>query len=90
MSTQTSEKTMKEAAGFSPKLLDELIGEATTAQELLGSSGLLKELGKALLERMLEGVYTILLTNPFLRILHLCPPLNPTHHRLHTDVRALL
>ena len=38
MSTQTGKKTIKEAPDFSPELLDELIGEATTAQELLGSS----------------------------------------------------
>lgn len=50
MSTKT-----REAAEFSPELLDELLGEATTAQELLGSSGLIKSLSKALLERMLEG-----------------------------------
>jgi putative transposase len=50
MSTKT-----REAAEFSPELLDELLGEATTAQELLGSSGLIKSLSKALLERMLAG-----------------------------------
>lgn len=50
MSTKT-----REAAGFSPELLDELLGEAKTAQELLGSSGIIKSLSKALLERMLEG-----------------------------------
>ena len=55
MSTQTRKKTVKEAADFKPELLDELLGETKTAQELLGSSGLIKELSKALLERMLEG-----------------------------------
>ena len=55
MSTKTREAAVKKANEFSPELLDELLGEAKTAQELLGSSGLLKELSKALLERMLEG-----------------------------------
>lgn len=44
-----------EARRFSPELLDELLGDSKTAQDLLGSSGLIKELSKALLERMLEG-----------------------------------
>jgi len=55
MSTKTKTQGIKEAVEFKPELLDELLGEATTAQELLGSSGLIKELSKALLERMLEG-----------------------------------
>ena len=55
MSTKTREQADKERAGFKPELLDELLGETKTAQELLGSGGLLKELSKALLERMLEG-----------------------------------
>lgn len=54
MSTKTREQMMQ-GAGFNPELLDELLGETKTAQELLGSGGLLKELSKALLERMLEG-----------------------------------
>jgi putative transposase len=40
---------------FSTELLDELLGDSKTAQDLLGSNGLLKALSKALLERMLEG-----------------------------------
>ena len=55
MSTKTSNQSEEKASGFSPALLDELLGEAKTAQELLGSSGLIKELSKALLERMLAG-----------------------------------
>lgn len=54
MSTKTS-KTSKETPAFSPELLDELLGDTKTAQDLLGSSGLIKELSKALLDRMLEG-----------------------------------
>ncbi|MGB3794971.1 MAG: transposase, partial [Alteraurantiacibacter sp.] len=54
MSTKTSKQTNKESA-FTPELLDELLGDSKTAQELLGSSGLLKQLSKALLDRMLEG-----------------------------------
>ena len=55
MSTKMSEKSEEKAPGFSPELLDELLGKAKTAQELLGSSGLIKELSTALLNRMLEG-----------------------------------
>ena len=55
MNTKTSKESEEKAQKFSPELLDELIGEAKTAQELLGSSGVIKSLSKALLERMLEG-----------------------------------
>ena len=55
MSTTTDKQPVKEAPEFSPELLDELLGEAKTAQELLGSSGVIKSLSKALLERMLAG-----------------------------------
>jgi putative transposase len=55
MNTRTSKQSEEKASGFSPELLDELIGEAKTAQELLGRGGIIKSLSKALLERMLEG-----------------------------------
>ena len=55
MSTKMSKQSEEQAPGFSPELLDELLGKAKTAQELLGSSGLIKELSTALLNRMLEG-----------------------------------
>ena len=55
MSTKMSKQSEEQAPGFSPELLDELLGEAKTAQELPGSSGLIKELSRALLNRMLEG-----------------------------------
>ena len=55
MSTKTSKQSEQKVPGFSPELLDELLGEAKTAQELLGSSGVIKSLSKALLERMLAG-----------------------------------
>ncbi len=55
MSTKTSNESTKERPTFSPELLDELLGDSKTVQELLGSSGLIKELSKALLDRMLEG-----------------------------------
>ena len=38
MNTRTSRQTEKTALGFSPELLDEVPGEAKTAQELLDSS----------------------------------------------------
>ena len=38
MSTKTSNQSEEKASGFCPALLDELLGEAKTAQELLGSS----------------------------------------------------
>ena len=37
------------------KLIDELLKEGTTAEELFGDKGVLKELQKRLLERILEG-----------------------------------
>jgi putative transposase len=37
------------------KMLDELIGDAKTADDLFGKGGLIKELSKRLIERMLEG-----------------------------------
>ena len=55
MKTKTAKKPAKKEEKFNPELLDELIGESKTAQELLGSSGVIKELSKALLERMLAG-----------------------------------
>ena len=55
MNTKTSKESEEKAQKFSPELLDELLGEAKTAQELLGSSGVIKSLSKALLGRMLEG-----------------------------------
>lgn len=54
MSTRMINKAEKESE-FSTELLDELLGDSKTAQDLLGSNGLLKALSKALLERMLEG-----------------------------------
>ena len=54
MSTKT-EQVIRETPAFSEELLDELLGDNKTAQDLLGSGGLIKELSKALLERMLEG-----------------------------------
>jgi putative transposase len=48
-------KKAEKESKFSTELLDELLGESKTAQDLLGSNGLLKTLSKALLERMLEG-----------------------------------
>lgn len=53
--TKTNKQTKQETTEFSEELLDELLGDSKTAQELLGSSGLLKQLSKALLDRMLEG-----------------------------------
>ena len=47
MSTKMSKQSEEQAPGFSPELLDELLGKAKTAQELLGSSGLIKELSTA-------------------------------------------
>ena len=55
MSTKASKEAQEIGTKFSPELLDELLGESKTASDLLGSSGLLKELSKALMERMLEG-----------------------------------
>ncbi len=40
------------------KLIDELLKEGTTAEELFGDNGVLKELQKRLLERILEGEMT--------------------------------
>lgn len=54
MSTRMINKAEKESE-YSTELLDELLGDSKTAQDLLGSNGLLKALSKALLERMLEG-----------------------------------
>lgn len=54
VSTKPSKELGKKPA-FGPELLDELLGDSKTAQELLGSAGLLKHLSKALLDRMLEG-----------------------------------
>lgn len=54
MSTRMINKAEKENE-FSVELLDELLGDSKTGQDLLGSNGLLKALSKALLERMLEG-----------------------------------
>jgi putative transposase len=55
MTTKTSDTANKTLSEFSPELLDEVLGEAKTAQELLGSSGIIKQLSQALLGRMLEG-----------------------------------
>ena len=55
MKTQTAKTKREKEMKFSPELLDELIGESKTAQELLSSGGVIKELSKALLERMLAG-----------------------------------
>lgn len=43
---------------FNAELLDELLGDSKTAQELLGQHGLIKQLTKALLERALQGELT--------------------------------
>ncbi len=60
MSTKRSDK--KEAATadqeFNTELLDELLGDNATAQEILGQHGLIKQLTKALLERALQGELT--------------------------------
>ena len=40
---------------ISDKVLDELIGDAKTADDVFGKGGLLKRLSKRLVERMLEG-----------------------------------
>ena len=40
------------------ELLDELIKDCKTPEDLLGKHGLLKELSKGLLERMLQGEMT--------------------------------
>ena len=55
MKRETDKTTREKEITFSPELLDELIGESKTAQELLSSGGVIKELSKALLERMLSG-----------------------------------
>jgi len=41
------------AITISDKILDELIGDAKTQGDLFGSNGLIKELSKRLMERML-------------------------------------
>jgi len=40
------------------EMLDELIGSAKTQEDLFGSGGILKELSKRLMERMLEAEMT--------------------------------
>ena len=40
---------------ISDKLLDELIGDAKTEEDVFGKGGLIKMLSKRLVERMLEG-----------------------------------
>jgi putative transposase len=37
------------------ELLDELLGDKKTAEDLFGQEGLLKNLSKRLMERLLEG-----------------------------------
>jgi len=43
---------------FKAELLDELLGDSKTAQEILGQQGLIKQLTKALLERALQAELT--------------------------------
>ena len=43
---------------ISDEMLDELIGEAKTQGDLFGSGGIIKELSKRLMERMLEAEIT--------------------------------
>ncbi|MBE9241961.1 hypothetical protein IQ217_15730 [Synechocystis salina LEGE 00031] len=38
------------------KLMDELLKDYSTPEEILGENGLLKQLGKRLIERALKGV----------------------------------
>lgn len=46
------------AITISDEMLDELIGNATTQDDLFGSEGILKQLSKRLMERMLESEMT--------------------------------
>ena len=46
------------AADFSPEVLDQLLGEGVTAEELTGEDGLFRRLKKALLERALGAELT--------------------------------
>ncbi len=57
MSTKRSDKKKAATADqeFNTELLDELLGDNATAQEILGQHGLIKQLTKALLERALQG-----------------------------------
>src|SRR4051794_36689676 len=43
---------------FAPEMLDELLKEYQKPEDLMGESGLLKQLTKALIERVLEGEIT--------------------------------
>ena len=45
----------KKAPNRVDELLDELLGECPTPEEILGESGLLKQLGQRLIERALAG-----------------------------------
>ncbi len=60
MSTKRSDKKKAATADqeFNTELLDELLGDNATAQEILGQHGLIKQLTKALLERALQGELT--------------------------------
>ena len=60
MSTKRSDKKKAVTAEkeFNAELLDELLGDSTTAQEILGQHGLIKQLTQALLERALRGELT--------------------------------
>lgn len=55
MTKENQKKQPKKEEPFSPELLDELIGDSKSTQELLGSGGVIKQLSKALIERMLIG-----------------------------------
>lgn len=48
----------KKIEAFDPHLLDALINKRTKPEDILGEGGLLKQLQKAILERMLEGELT--------------------------------
>lgn len=43
---------------FSPEVLDELLKDCKTAEEMFGSDGLLQQLTKALIERSLKAELT--------------------------------
>lgn len=52
---------MRTSSQFSPELLDQLIGDAKTPEDVFGADGLLKNLQKALLERILDAEMNVTL-----------------------------
>ena len=61
-----------------PKIIDELLKDYETPEDLIGKKGILKQLTKSLLERALEAELTIILATKNIPPMAIAPAIHAT------------